>query len=84
MKKRRVKFLFYSCLMAVTLCALCRWWLCSTQQQYDRNRQLVNALSHGDTKRALGFVNAGADPNTPPIASAPTLLPSSVEPILAS
>src|SRR5579859_718495 len=40
-------------------------WLRAEWRQIVLNRQLIFALVHGDTRRALVLVNEGAAPNTP-------------------
>ena len=57
-------------LLIIGACAL---WVQSQQQQYARNRQLIQALMRDDTKTAFALVNAGADPNTREV---PTTAPS--------
>jgi hypothetical protein len=76
MKPRRA--LLFSITVVLTLFAACGVWLHREQQQYARNRALIHALTHNDTKTALTLVNAGADPNTrqfqPPAPTLPQLL----------
>jgi hypothetical protein len=72
MKPRRA--LLLSLTVVLALCAACGLWLHREQRQYALNRQLIDALEHGDTKQALALVNAGADPNTRQFSTpAPTL-----------
>jgi hypothetical protein len=62
MKRRRG--LLWTLAVALALCGACGVWLHVQRQQYERNRQLIAALVHNDTKTALALVNAGAAPNT--------------------
>jgi ankyrin repeat protein len=71
MKRRRALLFTFSVVLA--LCAACGCWLHRERQQYALNRQLIEVLTHNDTKKALALVNAGADPNT---RAQPTPAPS--------
>ena len=62
MKTKRA--LLFTATFVLAMCAACGVWLHIQKQQYARNRALIDALIHEDTKTALELVNAGADPNT--------------------
>ena len=62
--KRRRSLLLLFVLSALLLIAAGGLWLRQAKRQYALNRQLIDALVHGDFKQALALVNAGADPNT--------------------
>ncbi|MCW3099375.1 MAG: bcorl1 [Chthonomonadaceae bacterium] len=74
MNTRRFKlFALLMGIVGLLIVGACARWIQSQHHQNTLNRQLIAALMRDDTKTALAFVNAGADPNTREV---PTPAPS--------
>jgi len=73
MNQRRYRAAFLLGAVCLALAGAFGLWVRSYQRQEALNRQLIAALLHKETNKALQIVNEGADPNTPGSLRLPSL-----------